>query len=156
MFGIVNAIVKPIVAFLSIPLYILTLGLFTIIVNALMLMLTAWITEATDWGLRIDNFGVAVLGRHHHLDRQPGPLASSSPAAPRASAHVVVDRDHLLGRRPSAVCAATTAGSRVTWNCRVTAVVPGGPSTVPARRRRTPACPGSPRAPRSASAAVST
>ena len=59
VFGLVNAIVKPIVAFLSIPLYILTLGLFTIIVNALMLMLTAWITEATDWGLRIDNFGVA-------------------------------------------------------------------------------------------------
>ena len=62
MFGIVNAIVKPIVAFLSIPLYILTLGLFTIIVNALMLMLTAWITEATSWGLRIDNFGVACWG----------------------------------------------------------------------------------------------
>jgi len=62
VFGLVNAIVKPIVAFLSIPLYILTLGLFTIIVNALMLMLTAWITEATDWGLRIDNFGVACWG----------------------------------------------------------------------------------------------
>ena len=62
VFGIVNAIVKPIVAFISIPLYILTLGLFTIIVNALMLMLTAWITEATSWGLRIDNFGVACWG----------------------------------------------------------------------------------------------
>ncbi|WP_426593624.1 phage holin family protein [Cellulomonas sp. McL0617] len=59
VFGIVNAIVKPIVAFLSIPLYILTLGLFSIIVNALMLMLTAWITEATGWGLRIANFGTA-------------------------------------------------------------------------------------------------
>lgn len=62
VFGIVNAIVKPIVAFLSIPLYVLTLGLFTIIVNALMLMLTAWITEATDWGLRIANFGTACWG----------------------------------------------------------------------------------------------
>ena len=62
VFGLVNAIVKPIVAILSIPLYILTLGLFTIVVNALMLMLTAWITEATDWGLRIDNFGVACWG----------------------------------------------------------------------------------------------
>ena len=62
VFGLVNAIVKPIVAILSIPLYILTLGLFTIVVNALMLMLTAWITEATDWGLRIDNFGTACLG----------------------------------------------------------------------------------------------
>ncbi|WP_315098533.1 phage holin family protein [uncultured Cellulomonas sp.] len=62
VFGLVNAIVKPIVALLSIPLYVLTLGLFTIVVNALMLMLTAWITEATDWGLRIDNFGTACLG----------------------------------------------------------------------------------------------
>lgn len=62
VFGIVNAIVKPVVAFLSIPLYILTLGLFTLVVNALMLMLTAWITEQTSWGLRIDNFGTAVLG----------------------------------------------------------------------------------------------
>ena len=62
VFGIVNAIVKPIVQLLSIPLYVLTLGLFTLVVNALMLMLTAWITERTDWGLRIDNFGTAVLG----------------------------------------------------------------------------------------------
>ena len=62
VFGIVNAVVKPIVALLSIPLYILTLGLFTIIVNALMLMLTSWITESTSWGLRIDNFGVACWG----------------------------------------------------------------------------------------------
>ena len=59
VFGLVNAIIKPIVQLISIPLYILTLGLFTIIVNALMLMLTAWITEATDWGLRIANFGTA-------------------------------------------------------------------------------------------------
>ena len=62
VFGLVNAIVKPIVAVLSIPLYILTLGLFTLVVNALMLMLTAWITEQTSWGLRIDNFGTAVIG----------------------------------------------------------------------------------------------
>ncbi|MBD8058107.1 phage holin family protein [Cellulomonas sp. JH27-2] len=62
VFGIVNAVVKPIVAFLSIPLYILTLGLFTLVVNALMLMLTAWITEFTDWGLRIDGFWTAVWG----------------------------------------------------------------------------------------------
>ena len=62
VFGVVNAVVKPIVAFLSIPLYILTLGLFTLVVNALMLLLTAWITELTDWGLRIDDFWTAVLG----------------------------------------------------------------------------------------------
>ena len=62
VFGLVNAIVKPIVAVISIPLYILTRGLFTLVVNALMLMLTAWITEQTTWGLRIDNFGTAVIG----------------------------------------------------------------------------------------------
>lgn len=62
VFGIVNAIVKPIVKLLSIPLYILTLGLFTLVVNALMLLLTEWITEQSTWGLRIDNFGTAVLG----------------------------------------------------------------------------------------------
>ena len=62
VFGIVNAVVKPIVAVLSIPLYILTLGLFTLVVNALMLMLTAWITEQTSWGLRIDDFGSAFVG----------------------------------------------------------------------------------------------
>lgn len=62
VFGLVNAIVKPIVKLLSFPLYILTLGLFTLVVNALMLMLTGWLSEQTDYGLRIDNFGTAVLG----------------------------------------------------------------------------------------------
>ncbi|MBB2923447.1 phage holin family protein [Cellulomonas cellasea] len=62
IFGIVNAVVKPLVSFLSFPLYILTLGLFTLVVNALMLMLTAWITERADWGLRIDDFWTALIG----------------------------------------------------------------------------------------------
>lgn len=57
VFGLVNAIVKPIVQFLSIPLYIVTLGLFHIVVNALMLWITARITEnTTHWGLQIDHF----------------------------------------------------------------------------------------------------
>ena len=58
--AVVNAGVKPIVAFLSLRLYILALGLFTLVVNALMLLLTAWITGHTDWGLRIDGFWTAV------------------------------------------------------------------------------------------------
>ncbi|SDB90800.1 putative membrane protein [Sanguibacter gelidistatuariae] len=61
IFGVINAFVKPIVQFLSLPLYILTLGLFTLVVNALMIMLTAWITEAADWGLRVNGFWWAVL-----------------------------------------------------------------------------------------------
>lgn len=57
IFGLVNAIIKPIVQIISIPLYILTLGLFHIVINALMLMLTSWITEhTTHWGLYIDDF----------------------------------------------------------------------------------------------------
>ena len=62
VFGVVNAIVKPIVAVLSLPLYVLTLGLFTLVVNALMLMLTAWITSHASWGLQVDDFGTAVVG----------------------------------------------------------------------------------------------
>ena len=62
VFGVVNAIVKPVVSLLSLPLYVLTLGLFTLVVNALMLMLTAWITSHASWGLEVDNFGTAVVG----------------------------------------------------------------------------------------------
>lgn len=57
IFGLVNAIIKPIVQFISIPLYILTLGLIHIVINALMLWITSWITEnTTHWGLVIDKF----------------------------------------------------------------------------------------------------
>ncbi|SBS76848.1 conserved membrane hypothetical protein [uncultured Mycobacterium sp.] len=57
IFGLVNAIVKPLVQLLSIPLYILTLGLIHVVINALMLWITAWITEhTTHWGLQINQF----------------------------------------------------------------------------------------------------
>ncbi len=57
LFGLVNAIIKPVVQVLSIPLYILTLGLFHIVINAFMLWITSWITdETTHWGLHIDEF----------------------------------------------------------------------------------------------------
>ena len=56
IFGLVNAFIKPIVQLLSIPLYILTLGLFHVVINAFMLWITAWITEhTTHWGLQIDH-----------------------------------------------------------------------------------------------------
>ncbi|BDY26799.1 phage holin family protein [Mycolicibacterium mageritense] len=57
IFGVVNAIIKPVVQILSIPLYILTLGLIHIVINAFMLWITSWITEhTTHWGLQIDDF----------------------------------------------------------------------------------------------------
>jgi putative membrane protein len=57
IFGLVNAVIKPIVQIISIPLYILTLGLIHIVINALMLWITSRITEhTTHWGLSIDDF----------------------------------------------------------------------------------------------------
>jgi putative membrane protein len=57
IFGVVNAIIKPIVQIISIPLYILTLGLIHVVINALMLWITSWITEnTTHWGLYINDF----------------------------------------------------------------------------------------------------
>lgn len=57
IFGLVNAFIKPVVQLLSIPLYILTLGLFHVVINAFMLWITAWITEhTTHWGLQITHF----------------------------------------------------------------------------------------------------
>ncbi|MBY6414886.1 phage holin family protein [Rhodococcus sp. BP-252] len=62
VFTIVNAFVKPLVKLLSLPLLIVTLGLFTLVINALMLMLTAWISSATEYGLTIATFGAAFWG----------------------------------------------------------------------------------------------
>lgn len=57
IFGVVNAIIKPIVQLIALPLYILTLGLIHIVINALMLWLTSWITRnTTHWGLDVDQF----------------------------------------------------------------------------------------------------
>ena len=58
VFGLVNAFIKPIVQILSCPLTILTLGLFTLVINALMLMLTGWLTG----GVATAGFGSALLG----------------------------------------------------------------------------------------------
>ena len=62
IFGVVNAIVRPIVNVLSIPLYILTLGLFFFVVNALMLMLTSWIADQLGVPFEVNGFWTAVFG----------------------------------------------------------------------------------------------
>ena len=62
IFGLVNAFIKPIVQILSIPLYILTLGLIHVVINAWMLWITSWITEnTTHWGLGIDQFWFTAI-----------------------------------------------------------------------------------------------
>jgi putative membrane protein len=59
IFGLINALIKPIVKLVTCPAYILTLGLFTFIVNALMLQLTAWFSDGV---LTIDRFWDALIG----------------------------------------------------------------------------------------------
>ena len=46
IFGAVNAVIRPILILLSLPLEIITLGLFTFVINAFMLLLTSWIARA--------------------------------------------------------------------------------------------------------------
>lgn len=56
LFGAVNAVIRPIVAFLSLPITCLTLGLFTVIINAGMLALTSWLSSFLPVQLHIDRF----------------------------------------------------------------------------------------------------
>ena len=62
VFGLVNAVVKPIVKVLTFPLFILTLGLITLVVNALMLLLTSWLAGTLDLSFHVDGFWTAVWG----------------------------------------------------------------------------------------------
>jgi putative membrane protein len=56
VFGVINAFVKPVVKLLSLPFIVLTLGLFTFIVNAFMLQITEWICDWLDLDFTIDEF----------------------------------------------------------------------------------------------------
>jgi putative membrane protein len=63
IFGLVNAFVKPIAKLFSLPFIILTLGLFTLVVNALMLQITSWLAGALNLDFHIDSFfWDAILG----------------------------------------------------------------------------------------------
>jgi putative membrane protein len=59
IFGLVNAVIKPVLALVTCPFYILTLGLFTFVVNALMLMLTSWLVGPR---FLVDGFWPAFWG----------------------------------------------------------------------------------------------
>ncbi|MER5883853.1 phage holin family protein [Streptomyces sp. NPDC001941] len=62
LFGLVNFLVKPVVKLLTLPLFILTLGLITLVVNALMLLLTSWLADKLDLSFHVEGFWTAVLG----------------------------------------------------------------------------------------------
>jgi putative membrane protein len=58
IFGIVNAVIRPVVLILTLPINLLTLGLFTLVINAAMLKLVAELVP----GFEINSFGAAFLG----------------------------------------------------------------------------------------------
>lgn len=60
--GIVNSFVSPIIKFLSIPFIIITLGLFLLVINALMLLFTEWLAGLFDIDFYVDGFWNAVGG----------------------------------------------------------------------------------------------
>ena len=62
IFGVVNAVVKPIATILSLPFIVLTLGLLIFVINALMLLLTSWISDALNVPFHVNGFGTALLG----------------------------------------------------------------------------------------------
>ena len=62
IFGVLNFVIKPIVKLLSLPLFILTLGLITFVINALMLWLTSWASGKLSLDFHVDGFVAALLG----------------------------------------------------------------------------------------------
>lgn len=62
IFGLLNTLLRPLLKLLALPLIILTLGLFTIIINTLLLMLTSYIGQSFGLGFTVDGFWSALLG----------------------------------------------------------------------------------------------
>ncbi len=60
--GLLNALVRPLLKFLTCPLIILTLGLFTILINTVLLLLTSMIGQSFGIGFTVDGFWQALLG----------------------------------------------------------------------------------------------
>ena len=61
IFAIVNTIIGTVIKVLAFPLYILTLGLISLIINGFLLWLTAWLTHWWNWGLRVEDFWWGVI-----------------------------------------------------------------------------------------------
>ncbi len=62
VFGLINSTVRPLLTILTCPLIVLTLGLFTLVINALMLMATGWLPESWNLGFVVSGFWAAFFG----------------------------------------------------------------------------------------------
>lgn len=61
IFAVVNTIIGTLIKVVAFPLYILTLGLFSVVANGIVLWITAWITSSWGWGLSVGNFWWGVV-----------------------------------------------------------------------------------------------
>jgi len=62
VFGLVNSLLRPLLIVLTCPLIVLTLGLFTLVINALMLLVTGWLSARWDLGFSVAGFWPAFWG----------------------------------------------------------------------------------------------
>ena len=62
VFGVLNASIRPLLKLLSLPIIILTLGLFIFVINAVMLLITAWVSGLLKLGFYVDGFWAAFFG----------------------------------------------------------------------------------------------
>jgi putative membrane protein len=62
IFGVVNAVLKPIIGVVGCAFYVLTLGLFALVVNAALMLLTSWISEQLSIPFHVDGFWSAFWG----------------------------------------------------------------------------------------------
>ena len=62
VFGVLNVVIRPILFLLSLPFLIVTLGLFTFVLNAVMLLITSAGSDALGLGFHVDGFRAAFLG----------------------------------------------------------------------------------------------
>ena len=62
VFGLVNSFLRPLLTVLTCPLIVVTLGLFTLVINALMLMVTGWLSARWDLGFTASGFWAAFWG----------------------------------------------------------------------------------------------
>ncbi len=62
IFGLINTVIRPVIRLFSLPLLIISLGLFTFVINALMLSLTSWISGELKLGFHVGSFKAALIG----------------------------------------------------------------------------------------------
>jgi putative membrane protein len=62
IFGLVNAALRPVLVVLSCPLVVLTFGLFVLVINGLLLLITAWLSDLFELGFTVDGLGWGIVG----------------------------------------------------------------------------------------------